>query len=216
MIGERHAHVDGGGPELVVFGGGITLAARITVEFDAFHAELGAVLHFLDRVVDAGGGQGAHANQTVGCRRAIFFAEKFVVGANAIAIEIVVLGLPQDESDLRKQNLAIDAVLNLFGQPLLRRAGAGAGFKGRHLLGEIRVGDAHAAGDADGVRFAAVDDHGIRAVGHFYSLRRALAILRLNAVAPDVGIQIDMAVAGNAFVLPCHGRRSFRTAGYAL
>ena len=162
------------------------------------------MFHFFDRVVDAGGGQGAHANQTVRRWRHVFFAEKFVISANAVFIEIVVFGLAQNESDLRKKNFAIDAVLILFGESLLRRARAGAGFKGRHLLGKIRMSDAHAASDADGVGLAAVDDDRIRAVGHFHALGRALAIFRLNAVAPDIGVEIDMSIAGDAFVLTSH------------
>ncbi len=66
------------------------------------------------------------------------------------------------------------------------------------------MSDAHAAGDADGVRLAAVDDDGIGAIGHFYALGRALTMLGLHAVAPNIGIEIDVSVAGNAFVLTWH------------
>jgi hypothetical protein len=48
-------------------------------------------------------------------RRAVFFAEKLVVSPDAISIQIVIFGLAQDKSDLREKDLAIDAVLILFG-----------------------------------------------------------------------------------------------------
>ena len=49
----------------------------------------------------------------------VFFAEELVVGADAVSIEVVFFGLAQNERDLGKENLAIDAVLILFGEALL-------------------------------------------------------------------------------------------------
>src|SRR5262245_38074122 len=163
------------------------------------------MLHLFDRVVDAGGRQRAHADDAIRRRRAVFLAEKLVVGADTVAVKVIVLGLAQNESDLRKKNFAVDAVLILFGQALLWRARAGAGFEGRDLLGEVDMSDAYAAGNPDRIRLAAVDHHGVGTVGHFDALRSALAKLRLHAIAPDVGVQIDMSVGGNALILTRHG-----------
>ncbi len=58
------------------------------------------MFHFFDGIVDAGRGQGAHAHQPVRRGRHVFRAEKLVVGADAVFVELVVFGLAQDKRDL--------------------------------------------------------------------------------------------------------------------
>ena len=75
-----------------------------------------------------------------GRRRHVILARKFVVGADAVPIVYHhPLVWRSTNSDLRKQDLAIDAVLILFSEPLLGGASASAGFKSWHLLGELRM-----------------------------------------------------------------------------
>ena len=57
--------------------------------------------------------------------------------------------------------------------------------------------DAHAAGDADGIGLAAIDHHRVGAIGHLHALGRALAPFSLDAVPPNIGVEIDVSIAGN-------------------
>ena len=102
MVGERNAQIQRRCPELVVIGRWISFATRIAVELDAFHSKLGAVFHFLDRVVDAGRRQSAHANEPVRRGGHVFLAQELVVSADAVFIEVVVFGLAQNKRDLGK------------------------------------------------------------------------------------------------------------------
>ena len=84
--------IDSGKPNTI----GITRSVRVP------HAELGAVFELFDRVVHTGGRNRAHAHQPVRRRRHIFLGKKLVVGANAVAIKVVVFGLAQNERNLGK------------------------------------------------------------------------------------------------------------------
>ena len=100
VIGQRDAQIEGGGPEPVVLGRGVAPAAGKLVELDPLEAQPGAVLELRHRVVNAAGGDDAHGNDAVGCRRHVFLGEELVVGPHQLAIEVVVLGLLQNERDL--------------------------------------------------------------------------------------------------------------------
>ena len=204
VVGEGNAKVQGRGPEAVVVGRGVAAAARELVELDSLEAQLGAVLQFPHRVVDAAGGNDAHGNDPVGRRRHVFLAQELVVGAHQLAVKFAVPGLLQHEGDLREHDLRVDAVPVLFLEPLRGRSGAGAGFESGHLRGHVLLVDAHASGDADGVGLAAVHHHRIRAVGHLHAPGRAFAHGGSHPVAPDVRVEVDVAVGRNDVVLACH------------
>src|SRR5213075_2578048 len=142
----------------------IASAAGELVELHPFQPELGAVLEFAHRVVHSRGREHADREKAIRRRRLVFFGQKLVVGANQLDIERVVFGLPQHERDLTEQDLRVDAVFILLAYALFGRAGAGAVFERGDLFGEVAVRHAHAAGDADRVGLAAVDDDGVRAV----------------------------------------------------
>ena len=100
VIGQRNSQIERCCPELVVLQRRITLAAGIAVELHAFHSEIDAVLQLFDCVIHAGGRQRAHTNQSIRRRRHVLLGEKLVIGADAIAIKIIVFGLTQHKGDL--------------------------------------------------------------------------------------------------------------------
>ena len=128
MHGDRHLHVDRGGPELVVLGGRIALGAGEGTHQDAFEAELLAMRHLGDRVVDIGDRDDAHADQAVGRDSAIFLGEPVVVAADHRLIDLVMADVaPEDgtRDHRREQHLGVHAVTVLLLDALLGRAGAG-------------------------------------------------------------------------------------------
>ena len=162
------------------------------------------MLHLPHRVVEAADGDDAHGDDAVRRRRHVLLGQELVVGPHQLAVEVAVPGLLQHEGDLREHHLCVDAVLVLLFEALLGRPGAGAGLEGGHLLGHVLLVDADAAGDADGVGLAVVHHHRIRAVGHLDPFGRALAHGRGHPVAPDVGVQVDMAVGRDDIVVTSH------------
>src|SRR5262249_44420214 len=163
-----------------------------------------AMLELPRSVVDAGYRDDAHRDQPIRRGRHVFFGEKFVVGADQFAIKIIFLRLPQNEGNLREQNLGIDSVLILLADTFFGRARAGAVFERRDLLRQIAVRYAHAARDADSVGLAAVDDDRVRAVRHLHALWRPVAPFAGDAAAPYVWIEVDVSVSGDDFVLTRH------------
>ena len=147
MHGDRHVEVERGGPEFVVLWGGIALAARQRAEQHALQAELLAVLHLGDRVVDIGDRDDPHADQTVGRHGAVFFGEPVVVAANDSLVDLVMRDVaPEDgtRDHCREQDLGVHAVLVLLFDALLGRARAGGvgDLEAKGLPGSFRAAGA--------------------------------------------------------------------------
>src|SRR5262249_38656847 len=68
---QRQLHLDGGGPEAIVFGRRVPLAAGKDAEADALEAEALAVLELGDGVVDVGPRNHAETDEPVARRRAV-------------------------------------------------------------------------------------------------------------------------------------------------
>ena len=90
----------------------------------------------------------------------------------------------------------------LLGEALLGAAGAGASLEGRHLLGEVGVSYADAAGHADRIRLAVVDHGGVRTVRHFYTLGRAAGVWEWwsNGTLPPKTLPAD-SLCASAFIV---------------
>ena len=96
-------------PEPVVLGGRIAFGVGQCAEQYPLQPELFAMLHLGDCVIDIGDRDDPHADQPVGCHRAIFLGEPVVVAADHRLVDLVMADVaPEDRprDHRRKQDLA--------------------------------------------------------------------------------------------------------------
>jgi hypothetical protein len=105
MDGDGHLHVDCRGPELVVLRRRIAFGIGQCAQQDALQAELLAMLHLGDRIVDIGDRDDPHADQAVGRHGAIFLGEPIIVAADHRFVDLVMRDIsPEDgASDHRRK-----------------------------------------------------------------------------------------------------------------
>ena len=205
---QGHVHVHGGGPEAVVVGGGVALCAGQHTQHHTLQAQLGAVLHLGDCIIDVGPGDDTHADEPVRGHCAVLFAQPVVVPADDRLVHLVMADVPPQDRPRNhrcEEHLGIDAVDVLLLDALLRRADA------------RRPVDRYAEGLPLGLRPASpkVQEVGllqglafhqdcIPTVGKLDCVGRPVPVLLGDAVHPSLRGHLQVSVAGNKPVVSRH------------
>src|SRR5262249_41120873 len=116
-------------PEFIVLGRWVAFTARQCAELDPFEAELLAMRHLGDRVLDTGDGHDTHAEQPVGSDGAIFLGEPVIVAADDRLIDLVMADVPPEprpRTYCREQDFGVEPIFVLLFDTLLGRASAGS------------------------------------------------------------------------------------------